>query len=248
VGRQTVPRNYGNRLRARPRRGSRGSKEGGIWTRSVSTRTPSGWRASTAFIQNEALANEESLPASTLREASRTIAHAYLRNARYCYLRWGRANGKMWGSSNARFRSSASNRRAQGHTTTTAAPVDQMDLAAVVDHLAGGVRRDRPRPADPPAADGGGRACGEPREASSSFHAATSSASRRKPRRTAPASRCSCQKASADVRRTFPESVLRYVLRTQQSVILDDASADDLFSGDDTSAGTARAPSSACHS
>jgi len=31
----------------------------------------------------------------------------------------------------------------------------------------------------------------------------------------------------------LPESVLRYVLRTRESVILDDASADDLFSGDE---------------
>ncbi len=45
------------------------------------------------FVQNEALANEVAAKFYAAR-GFETIAHAYLRNARYCYLRWG-AFGKV---------------------------------------------------------------------------------------------------------------------------------------------------------
>ncbi|SEE73765.1 PAS domain S-box-containing protein [Rhizobiales bacterium GAS191] len=45
------------------------------------------------FVQNEALAHEVAARFYTAR-GFETIAHAYLRNARYCYLRWG-AEGKV---------------------------------------------------------------------------------------------------------------------------------------------------------
>src|SRR5690242_13129658 len=45
------------------------------------------------FIQNEGLANERAAQFHAAR-GFETIAHAYLRNARYCYQRWG-AEGKV---------------------------------------------------------------------------------------------------------------------------------------------------------
>src|SRR5262249_26462044 len=45
------------------------------------------------FIQNEGLANELAARFYKAR-GFETIAHTYLRNARYCYLRWG-AEGKV---------------------------------------------------------------------------------------------------------------------------------------------------------
>ena len=45
------------------------------------------------FVHNEALANELAARFYAARGFEK-IAHAYLRNARYCYLRWG-ADGKV---------------------------------------------------------------------------------------------------------------------------------------------------------
>ena len=180
------------------------------------------------FIQNEALANELAARFYAARGLE-TIAHAYLRNARYCYLRWG-ANGKV-GQLERSFPFLREQPASPGQTTTTTAPVDQLDLAAVVDTLqAVSVEIVLDRLIHrllTVAVEHAGAARGLlilPRgdEQRIEAEATTDHASVTvQLRQAAP--------TSADL----PESVLRYVLRTQQSVILDDASADDLFSGDE---------------
>ena len=67
--------------------------------------------------------------ASTRRAAFETIAHAYLRNARYCYLRWG-ADGKVKQLDLLHPQLAA----AEGirPTATIGSPVQQFDVAAVV--------------------------------------------------------------------------------------------------------------------
>jgi tetratricopeptide (TPR) repeat protein len=81
------------------------------------------------FIQNEGLANE--LAAKFyLARSYETIAHTYLRNARYCYLRWG-ALGKVQ-QLDERYPRLHEQRVPASPTTTIGAPVEHLDLATVV--------------------------------------------------------------------------------------------------------------------
>jgi hypothetical protein len=80
------------------------------------------------FVQNEAIANELAARFHAAR-GFKTIALAYLREARYCYLRWG-AHGKVrqlealhphaWGD-----------QRTLGSTATLNAPVGHLDVATM---------------------------------------------------------------------------------------------------------------------
>jgi predicted ATPase/signal transduction histidine kinase len=81
------------------------------------------------FIQNEALGNELAGRFHAARGLG-TVAHAYLRNARYCYLRWG-AHGKVQQleQQHAQLREEPAPLNA---TATTSAPATQLDFAAVV--------------------------------------------------------------------------------------------------------------------
>ena len=81
------------------------------------------------FIQNEGLAHEL---AARLCEARglETMAHAYLRNARYCYLRWG-AEGKVrqLEKSHPQLREEPA---PPPPTATFGAPIEQLDVGTVV--------------------------------------------------------------------------------------------------------------------
>src|SRR5262249_13602504 len=82
------------------------------------------------FVHNEALAYElaaRSYAARGLKE----VAHLYLGNARRCYLRWG-ADGKVrqLDQFHPRLRQ---DERAPGPTGTIEAPVEQLDLATVIE-------------------------------------------------------------------------------------------------------------------
>jgi PAS domain S-box-containing protein len=79
------------------------------------------------FIQNEAVANELASRFYSTR-GFKTIAHAYLRNARYCYLRWG-ALGKVRQLDQE---SPLHEERAASATATIETPVEQLDLATVM--------------------------------------------------------------------------------------------------------------------
>src|SRR4051812_17178065 len=81
------------------------------------------------FVQNEALAHEVAARFYATR-GFKTIAQAYLRNARYCYLRWG-AQGKVrqLDQSHPQLREESS---APPATAMFGGPVEQLDLGAVV--------------------------------------------------------------------------------------------------------------------
>src|SRR5215469_2644688 len=81
------------------------------------------------FVHNEALSNE--LAARFYRARGfDTIAHAYLRKARYCYLRWG-ANGKVQQLDDL-YPHLREEERAPGPTTTIGTSVERLDLATVI--------------------------------------------------------------------------------------------------------------------
>src|SRR5262249_39356628 len=81
------------------------------------------------FVHNEALANEL---AARFYEARgfRTIAHAYLRDARDCYLRWG-ADGKVR-QIDELHPQLREEERGRGPTGTITAPVERLELATVL--------------------------------------------------------------------------------------------------------------------
>ncbi|MCU0069993.1 AAA family ATPase [Pseudomonas koreensis] len=81
------------------------------------------------FVHIEALANEL---ASAFYETRgfRKIARVYLQDARYGYLRWG-ANGKVR-QLEARYPALRTEERSFGPTTTMATPVEHLDLATVL--------------------------------------------------------------------------------------------------------------------
>jgi PAS domain S-box-containing protein len=180
------------------------------------------------FIQNEALANELAARFYAARGLE-TIAHAYLRNARYCYLRWG-ASGKVrqLEQSHPFLRDPPAS---PGRTTTTSAPVEQLDLAAVVETsqaVSGEIVLDRLiHRLLTAAVEHAGATRGL--LILPSGHQQRIEAEATTDRDSVAVQLHQAAPTSAEL----PESVLRYVLRTQHSVILDDASADDLFSGDE---------------
>ena len=81
------------------------------------------------FVQNEAIANEVAARFYNTRGLE-TIAHAYLRNSRYCYLRWG-AHGKVRQIDQS-YPSLYQERDYSPSATTIGTPVAQLDVATVV--------------------------------------------------------------------------------------------------------------------
>ncbi len=180
------------------------------------------------FVQNEGLAYEVARAVLSRRAASRTIANAYLRNARSCYLRWG-ADGKVRQLDRLYPHLAA----AEGHrpTATIGSPVQQLDVASVVKAsqavsseivLPKLIERLMTIALENAGADRGllilpveddyliqaeAQATGDQVEV------------------------VLCQKSITGI--TCPESLVRYVIRTHESVILDDASRPNLFSEDD---------------
>ncbi|AKU98708.1 Signal transduction histidine kinase CheA [Labilithrix luteola] len=191
------------------------------------------------FVQNEALANELAARFHAARNLP-TIARAYLRNARYCYHRWG-AEGKVrWldrvhprlQTQPSRFGEYPLDRTSLESTATIGATSEQLDLATVVrfshaisqeivlarlvetlltialEH-AGAVR-------------GVLLLC---RNGELEFEAEGISGDRiRVRRRASPSDRAE--------RPALPESILAYVVRSHESVILDDAAVLNSFSSD----------------
>ena len=81
------------------------------------------------FVQNEGVAHEVAARFYAAR-GFETIAHAYLRNARYCYLRWG-ADGKVR-QLDQRYPQLRAEAALSAPTATIGAPVAQLDIGAVV--------------------------------------------------------------------------------------------------------------------
>jgi predicted ATPase/signal transduction histidine kinase len=179
------------------------------------------------FIQNQALANELAAKFYAARGFD-TIADTYLRNARYCYVRWG-ADGKV--RQMEKVHASLRQELPTQSESTIATSVEQLDLGTVVkvsqavfseiglnelihtlmvlalEH-AGGDRGVLVLPQDD--------------ELWIEAEATTM-------RDTVDV----CIPHRLVVPAEFPESILRYVIRSRESLLLDDATEQSPFSGDE---------------
>ena len=180
------------------------------------------------FIHNEGIASELAARFYAAR-AFDTIAQAYLRNARYCYLSWG-ADGKVRQLDESHPQL-AGEPAARPPTTTIGASVEHLDLTTVVrvsQAVSGEIDLEKlidtlMRTALEHAGAQRGLLIvphgGEQRvEAEANTSGASITVRFRQASVTA-----------ADL----PGSVLHYVVRTRESVILDDASAQNAFSTDE---------------
>ena len=179
------------------------------------------------FIHNEAVAYEVAARFYAAR-GFQTFADAYLHEARYCYQRWG-ADGKV-----AQLDHLYPHLKKEGlistPTSTILAPAELLDLATVIkvsQAVAGETVLEK-------LIDGLMRAAIE--------HAGAERGLLILPRgddlqiqaeaTTSEEDVTVHLRSAADSRAALPESVVRYVMRTQEAVILDDASTQKPFSGD----------------
>jgi PAS domain S-box-containing protein len=180
------------------------------------------------FMQNEAVAGELAARFYAAR-GFETIAQAYLRNARYCYLRWG-ADGKVrqLDESHPHLREGVPPSRP---TATIGAPVELLDLATVIkvsqavsgEIVLGKLIDTLMRT----ALEHAGAARGLLIVSHGGAQRLEAQASTGRDTITVRLRQASVSAAE------LPESVLHYVVRTQESVILDDASAQSAFSDDE---------------
>ena len=180
------------------------------------------------FVHNEALANELAARFYAARGFEK-IAHAYLRDARYCYLRWG-ADGKVR-QLDQLYPHLREEEPVPGPTSTIGAPVEQLDLATVIkvsQAVSGEIVLEKlidtlMRTAiEHAGAERGLLILPRGDELRIEAEATTSGDTITVRLREASVA------AAA-----LPESILHYVVRTQESVILDDASAQNQFSADE---------------
>jgi len=179
------------------------------------------------FVQNEGLAYEVAARFYTAR-GFETFATAYLRNARHCYLRWG-ADGKV--RQLDRLYPHVAAPEVHRSTATIGSPAQQLDVASVVKAsqvlsseivLPKLIERLMTIALENAGADLGLLILpteddyliqAEARTIGDKIEVAL------------------CQNSITGI--TSPESLVRYVIRTHESVILDDASRPNLFSDDD---------------
>jgi PAS domain S-box-containing protein len=179
------------------------------------------------FVHNEALANELAARFYAARGFD-TIAHAYLRKARYCYLRWG-AGGKVR-QLDELYPRLREEEPVPGPTSTIGTPVEHLDLATVVkvsQAVSGEIVYEKlidtlMRTAIEHAGAERGLLI-LPRGAEQRIEAEATTSEDTVVVRLREASVATA---------TLPESIVHYVVRTQESVILDDALAQNPFSAD----------------
>ncbi len=180
------------------------------------------------FIQNEGTAGELAGRFYAGR-GFETIGQAYLRNARYCYLRWG-ADGKVQqlDESYPHLREELSPPRP---TTTIGASVEHLDLATVIkvsQAVSGEIVREKMIDTlMRTALEYAGAERGLLIVSHGGVHRLEAEAATRANTITVRLRQASVLAAE------LPESVLHYAVRTQESVILDDALAHDAFSADE---------------
>jgi PAS domain S-box-containing protein len=179
------------------------------------------------FVQNEGLAQELAARFYAAR-GFETIAHACLRNARYCYLRWG-AVGKV--RQLDRLYPQLAATQGDRPTATIDSQAQQVDVASVVKaSQALSSEIELPRLIErlmTVALENAGANRGLlilPAEDDYLIQAEAQAAGDR-------VEVLLCQRPISGI--TSPESLVRYVIRTRESVILDDASRPNLFSEDD---------------
>ena len=179
------------------------------------------------FVHNEALTDELAARFYAAR-GFEDIAHLYLRKARYGYLRWG-ADGKVR-QLEEMYPHLRAEEPAPGPTSTIATPVEHLDLATVIkvsqavsseivlEKLIHTLMRTAIEQA---GAERGLLILPRGDELHIQAEATTSGEDVIVHLRSA-----------ADSTAALPESVVRYVMRTQETVILDDASSQNPFSAD----------------
>ena len=179
------------------------------------------------FVHNEALTDELAARFYAAR-GFEDIAHLYLRKARYGYLRWG-ADGKVR-QLEEMYPHLRAEEPAPGPTSTIAMPVEHLDLATVIkvsqavsseivlEKLIHTLMRTAIEQA---GAERGLLILARGGEQRIAAEATTSGDTVNVQPRDMPVSEA-----------ILPESVLYYVLRTRDSIILDDASAQPQFAAD----------------
>ena len=179
------------------------------------------------FVQNEGIANE--LAAQFyLKRGIEKVAHSYIRDARYCFLRWG-ALGKVK-QLDERY-PGLTEQASVRLTTTIGAPVEQLDLGTVfkASHAVSGeivleklIQALMVIALELAGAERGLLILPHGEEPQIAAEARTGRDG------------VEVQLQHALVTPSdLPDSLLRYVIRTQESVILDDASVQNLFSEDE---------------
>ena len=177
------------------------------------------------FVHNEAVANELAARFYAAR-GFETTSHAYLREARYCYLRWGAA-GKVR-QLDQLYPHLRKEELVPGPTTTIGAPVEHLDLATVIkvsQAVSGEIDLEKlidtlMRTAiEHAGAERGLLILTRGDEHRIEAEATTSS-------NTVTVGLRQASVTAADL----PQSVLHYVVRTKENVLLDDASAENPFS------------------
>jgi PAS domain S-box-containing protein len=180
------------------------------------------------FVHNEALAHELAARFYATRGFDE-IAHLYWRNARHCYLRWG-ADGKVQ-QLDTMYPRLRANAPAPTSTGTMAAPVEHLDLATVTkvsQAISGEIVLDKlletfiRTALEQAGAERGLLILPQGGEQHVAAEATTSGDS-------VVVHRCNVPVAAA----VLPMSVLHYVLRTRESVILDDAAVRPPFATDE---------------
>src|SRR6516162_805825 len=156
------------------------------------------------------------------------ITHAYLRKARYCYLRWG-ANGKVR-QLDELYPHLREEEPVPAPTSTIGAPVEHLDLATVikVSHAVSGeiILEKLIDTLMRTAIEHAGAERGLlilPRGVEQRIEAEAT---------TSGDTVIVHLREASVTEAAVPESIINYVVRTQESVILDDASAENLFSAD----------------
>ncbi|HKA57607.1 MAG TPA: AAA family ATPase, partial [Gemmatimonadales bacterium] len=180
------------------------------------------------FIHNEALASELAARFYAAR-GFETISHAYLRNARYGYLRWGAdAKVRQLDQLHPHLRTEDT---VAAPTSTIQAPVEHLDLATVLEvsqAVSGEIVREKlvetllRTAVEHAGAERGLLILPRGGELSIQAEANTSGGS-------VTVGLCETPVSAAEL----PESVVRYTARTHESVILDDAAAQNPFSTDE---------------
>jgi PAS domain S-box-containing protein len=179
------------------------------------------------FVHNEALANELAARFYEARGFEK-IAHAYLQDSRYCYLRWG-ADGKVR-QLDELYPHLREEQPAPGATSTIRVPVENLDLATVIkvsQAVSGEIVLEKLidtlmlTAIEHAGAERGLLLLPQGNELRIEAEVTTSGD-------TVVVRPRDASLAAA----SLPESIVHYVVRTQESVILDDASAQNAFSAD----------------
>jgi len=180
------------------------------------------------FVHNEALADELAGRFYASRGFQK-IAHMYLHDARYCYLRWG-ADGKVR-QLDQLYPHLKEGQPVPGPTSTIGAPIESLDLATVIkvsQAVSGEIVLET-------LIDTLMRTALEHAGAQRGLLIVPhGDAPRVEAEATINGDNITVQYRRASVSAAdLPDSVLRYVVRAQESVILDDASARNAFSADE---------------